>query len=407
MLSNNRELELARLNIIATQHATDAATKNYYPKVLGSVTYFHFDQPLGKVLTTRGVVLPTTVSVNVLNQDSALSTVMVAQPITKLIAVNALVQIDQADERIARAKADKVAKDLLSGVTQAYYGLNGALRIRDALTLQSTVLGQMVEKDSNPVLRINLVEVRQGSVQVEGQVRDLVDELDDLLAFPPGTPLQLVDPLPPAPAVKSAEQAGQMALVWQCEVREAEQGIAKAEAALQIAKMDYLPDVNIVGGFANQTAANYIQPDIGYLGITANYTLWEWGQKKDVVMQRQTDIAMAKQNLQVTRDKVELAGRKAYGAFDQALQSFRLAGEMVQARLGAEKTAANPAAALTSKGDTAKAQLEYIKSGNRLSGRQRSIDGGYRGRVTHVYFPISPRQRATPWPHQFRRRRSI
>ncbi len=31
--------------------------KDYFPKVLGSVTYFHFDNPLGTVLTTRGTVL--------------------------------------------------------------------------------------------------------------------------------------------------------------------------------------------------------------------------------------------------------------------------------------------------------------------------------------------------------------
>ncbi len=122
-LENNKALVLAQLNVHEKQHATTAATKDYFPKVLGSVTYFHFDNPLGTVLTTRGTILPTTVPVNVVNQDATLSTAFIAQPITKLIAVNALVQIDRADEHIAKAKLDKGAKDVLSDVTQIYYGL--------------------------------------------------------------------------------------------------------------------------------------------------------------------------------------------------------------------------------------------------------------------------------------------
>ena len=96
VLSNNRVLVLARLNIDSKHHAAAAATKDYLPKILGNVTYFHFDNPLGTVLTTRGTILPATVPVNVLNQNTALSTALVAQPITKLIAVNAAVQASRA-----------------------------------------------------------------------------------------------------------------------------------------------------------------------------------------------------------------------------------------------------------------------------------------------------------------------
>src|SRR5262249_33671547 len=96
-LANNKSLALAHLNVDEKSHAASAASKDYFPKLMGSETYFHFDNPLGTVLTTRGVVLPTTVPVNVVNRDAALTTVLVAQPITKLIAVNAQVQADRAD----------------------------------------------------------------------------------------------------------------------------------------------------------------------------------------------------------------------------------------------------------------------------------------------------------------------
>jgi hypothetical protein len=70
---------------------------------------------------------------------------------------------------------------------------------------------------------------------------------------------------------------------------------------------------------------------------------------------------MARQNLQVTADKVRLDARKAYLGYEQAHEANRLAAEMVAARKDAEKYAAGPAA-LQAKGDTAKAELEAMKA---------------------------------------------
>ncbi len=86
------------------------------------------------------------------------------------------------------------------------------------------------------------------------------------------------------------------------------------------------------------------------------------GQEARCRLERQTDLTLAHQNLQVTRDKVELAARKSFGAFDQALAGYRLAGEMVQACQDAEKAANNPTALVSAKTATAKAQLAYMKA---------------------------------------------
>src|SRR5438552_2683513 len=89
-LCNNKALQLARLNVEEKQHAASAAGKDYFPKVLGNVTYFRFNDNLGTVLTLgrkpRAGVLPPggrILEAVVVNQNAALSTVFVAQPITK------------------------------------------------------------------------------------------------------------------------------------------------------------------------------------------------------------------------------------------------------------------------------------------------------------------------------------
>jgi outer membrane protein TolC len=192
-------------------------------------------------------------------------------------------------------------------------------------------------------------------------VRELTQTLDDLLDLPPETVLNLVDPIPLDPPVQSAEEAVGLALACSPEVREAEQGVAKAEAAMKMARMSYVSDVSVVGGYANQTGASYIQPNIGYLGLNGSYTFFEWGKKNDVRRQRELDIAMANQSVQVAMDGVRQSTRKAYGSFEQAREEFHLAGEMVQARKEAEK-AATGAAAAQAKAETVKAELENMKA---------------------------------------------
>jgi outer membrane protein TolC len=192
-------------------------------------------------------------------------------------------------------------------------------------------------------------------------VAELTGQLDSLLDLPACTTLELVDPLPADLPARCAEDAAQWALAHSPEVREAEQSISKAEAALRAAKMAYIPDVNVIGGFANQTLTNAVQPDIGYLGISGSYTFWDWGKRREVKNQRQTQIALAHQNVRVVSDKVQFEARKTFLAYEQAREGLRLAGEMVQARKDAEKEAKGKAS-LQAKADTSKAELEAMKA---------------------------------------------
>jgi outer membrane protein TolC len=367
-LQNNKALALARLNIAEKGHVTDAARKDYFPKAIAFDYYARFNDELGKVLTFRtgalGILPPGAriVNVAVVNQDTNYAGALVVQPLTKLIAVNAAVQIARADQNAAQAQLDKGTREVISGVTQAYYGLIGAQHIQAALEVQAQLLEEVLKVKAVPEVRIALVEVQQGLAQVRGQIQELTHQLDDLLDLPGCTVLEPVDPLPPPLPVRCAEEAARQALACSPEMREAQQNIAKAEAALQVARMAYLPDVNLMGGYFNQTMADYIQPNVSFIGATATYTFWEWGKKRDLKLQREADVALAHQNLRVTADKVQLDARKAYDSFDQTREAYRLAGEMVQARRDAEKGAADPAAVLAAKGETAKAELESMKA---------------------------------------------
>ena len=265
--------------------AADAARRDYFPKLLGNFNYFHFSSNLGTVATYRtgtlGILPPgtRTIEAAVANQDSTLTAITLAQPITKLIAINAAVQFARADTAIAQAQLDKGTKDLLSGVAQAFHGMYGAQRIEAALDLQVQVAGRLAQTSSNPEIRVAMIEAQQALLQVRSQITELTEQLNNLLGLPACTRFELVEPLPPAVPVDDAEEAVRLALKCNPLVNEAMASVEKAQAALKVANADFIPDVNIFGSYFNQTAASYIQPNFGAFGVSASYTFFDWGKR--------------------------------------------------------------------------------------------------------------------------------
>ena len=282
--TTNKDLELANLAVREKGEAIAAARTDYLPKLLGNDTYFHFNANLGivnTVQTGRLGILPVathTVAVTAVNQNSNLASITLAQPITKLIAVNAAVKLAKADEQIAQAQLAQGTRELLSGVAQAFYGLNAAQRIETALRLQVGYAEQFSRVNPSPDVRVAVIEARQALNQIHGQAVDIAEQLNNLIGFPAGTILVLEEPMPPPPPVHSADEAASLALACNPRIREAMATSLKADAALQVARSEFLPDINIFGAYFNQTAVPIIQPNVGAFGITASYTFVDWGK---------------------------------------------------------------------------------------------------------------------------------
>jgi outer membrane protein TolC len=142
----------------------------------------------------------------------------------------------------------------------------------------------------------------------------------------------------------------------------AEQDVRKAHAAVKAAKVDYLPNVAIVGGYAKQTAASYIQQDIDYIGVTGSYTFFEWGKKKYTVREREKVVALAEMKLEQTQDEVRQKAAKAFRTMLEARAALVNAQEMVPLRQEAAKAAAGLAAKLEAAKKLMEAEVDLVKA---------------------------------------------
>jgi outer membrane protein TolC len=373
VLADNKLLELAARNVQSKGYATRAMQANYFPQIIGQSVYVHFNDNLGTVLTAGGRTvrgplgrplgtLPTTtVNVAVLNQETALNTIAVVQPITDLLKVRQGVKLARADEQIAQAMREKGTRELLSGVEQLYWGLLAAQRIREGAA--AAVAGaEPLAKTGNLDARTALVEGRQALQEVSIQIADLEEQLAILLDVPTCTKFELVEPPMPVAPVRCADEAVNLALANSPEIHEAEQNVAKAHAAVAAAKLDYVPSIAVIGGYSNQTFADYIQPNIGFVGVMGTYTFVDWGKRRNTIRERDELVAMATLKVQQTQDDVRQKALKAFRDYEAGEQAVKLAADLVELRKQHEKTAKELPAVFKAAKDTMTAEVDYLKA---------------------------------------------
>jgi outer membrane protein TolC len=347
VLANSKLLGLATMNVAGKEIATRVVRADYFPQIIGDSFYMQFDEPLGSILTIRGFpragIPGKQVSANVLNENSTFTTVYAAQPITALLKIRQGVTIARADEEIARTQVEQAVRALVSGVEQLFWGWLATQRIR-AGAVQGVQGAEMLAKIDTPETRIAVLEAKQGLQEVDNQLADLEAQLSDLLGLPRGTQYELVEPALPLPQINSAEELAEAACANSPEVRAAQQDIIKARAAVAAAKVDYLPNLAVVAGYANQTGADYMQQNFEYVGAIGSYTFFNWGKRRNTVRERENLVALATLKVQQTEDEVRQKAMKAFREFEQHRAALKLAEQMVQARGEAAKAAQTPAA---------------------------------------------------------------
>jgi outer membrane protein TolC len=372
VLSDSKLLNLAALNVKSKGYATRAMQANYFPQVIGSVVYFHFDDNLGDAVTLGnkariagrtplGGLFPLSFDVPIFDQNSEFSTVAMVQPITDLLRVRQGVKLARADEQIAQAQLEKGTRELLSGVEQLYWGLLAAQRIR-AGALTAAAGAEALARTGNLEARTALVEGKQALQQVESQIADLQEQLAILLDVPTCTQFELIEPPLPVAPVACADEAVSLALATSPDIHEAEQNVAKAEAAIAAAKVDYLPNIAVIGGYANNNMLDVVQPNFGYVGVFGTYTFLDWGKRKNTIRERKEIEAMAALKVQQTQDTVRQNALKAFRDYHETQEALKLADDLVAVRTEAQKAAAGPADQFKAAKDLMEAQVNSVKA---------------------------------------------
>jgi len=333
-VASNPLVRLGELQVeVAKQHRLGVEAQ-YFPAVSTSFFDLHYNKHPGDVLSVgrEGVV-----AINIINKDSNTMNFLAVQPITPLFSIYQLSKIARADENIARAKAGMPLAQTARNVEKAFFELLVAQRELTASKARAkTIQAKWLRASSSGITSISteqetdMINAEKALIGPASKVKELMASLDEMLGLPEGTKLGLIAPAPLVENISLGEAVDKA--VANPEVIEAEQTAIKAHAGLVATKLQYVPTVGIIGGYALQDAINRVLPkSFGYIGVSASWTIYDFGKREHGVKEVKAQSEMADMGVQLTKAKVAASVKSAYFELERSRQLYQLASRMVTA----------------------------------------------------------------------------
>jgi outer membrane protein TolC len=311
----DKAAELGRMSVDAARYHRKAVAADYFPKIDSEFFNLHFNKFMGQTveLARRTAGLP------LLEKDQTIVSVGITQPVTPLLKVHQAVEIARADEIVAEAKAGQLPDQTAANVERAYFGLLIAQRNQAAAEAKVRMLEASLQVATTTAVPIGgmterrraFLEASKDLITADSRVTELSRSLNTLIGAPLETQLQLVTPEPLFENV-SDQQATQQALANSAEIVEAQQTVVKANAATRLSKLDYVPEVAVIGGYIYERAVPLLPLDFSYIGVEASWTLFDFGKRERTVSERKAQLAMAEANVDLVKAKVAATAQKAF-----------------------------------------------------------------------------------------------
>ena len=312
-LASQPDTLLARLGQLEVDTARQlrlATRADYFPQIATVFYTAHFNKFLGPEFVLRpralGALGAPTIGFPLLGQDQNFIAVTATQPITPLFKVR---------EAVA-TNASAVEKNYLDLLLAQKEAALAEARVRNARAGQgagTTLVTLSVEQSG-----VETVDADYALREASSKVGTLTASLNELLGWPADTPLELEPPAPLAETL-SLQQVVAQALKANADVIEAEQNVRKAEAASNLSKLDYVPDIAVTGGYVFQDDVIPALPeDFTYIAVIGTYDIFDFGKREYSMKARSSQLRMARTALELTKAKVAASARTSYMELEQA-----------------------------------------------------------------------------------------
>jgi outer membrane protein TolC len=345
--------------VVLTAAGVDAAhfhhkalQSEYFPKVSAYLVNIHYNKFMGETvqLFARRPLIPTfSRNVPLFDKDQTFVGPTVTQPLTPIFKIHEAVRIAKADERIAEAKAYAASAQLTADVERAYFDLLIAQRRQTEAGANVEIAERRLQIASAAALPVGgavereteLLEAQKALLAASDKVTELTRSLADLIGLPETARLELAPPPPvvieadfsPQPPQKTLQAAPSQkprpVIAIDPEIVEAEEGVVKAKAARRLAKLEYLPDAAITGGYMFQTGVPLLPDDFSWIGVIATWTIFDFGKRERTIKERDAQVTMARANLELVRAKATAGAQKTVMDVDRTRRILELTRKVV------------------------------------------------------------------------------
>jgi outer membrane protein TolC len=352
-LKQNRDLKLAQLAVVDSQHKKEAARSAYFPHISNQSSVLHITELAGVDIPAGAFGNhPDTGPIpgqNLFLDQGSLTTYTsgtgLEQPFTQMFKIHASNRAATADLNTARVQVDQTQNEVALKVRQLYYGILIAQLKQQAAAEEVAASQVKLEESTEDVLRGNALDVavlenrasnldaKQAALIQRLQIHDQMINLDDLLGLPLNTQLTLdPDTSSASMPIPSREECIRIAQEHSPLIQAAKQSVLKAKAGLSAAKDAYIPNVTGLARYSYQSGIPFLVHNFGTFGFAVSYDLFDGGRRIADIKDSQTLLSEAELNLAKVEDEVAVQVETAYDKVEQMQDLAGVAGEALQAR---------------------------------------------------------------------------
>ena len=357
-LRQNRDLKLAHLSVVDSEHKKEIARSAYFPQIKNESMVAHITELAGVDIPAgafgnhpaTGLIPGTSLFLDQGALTSYTSGTGLDQPFTQMFKIHASNRAAAADINTAKIQVNQAENEVALKVRQLYYGILVA-QLKQQAAAEEVAASEVKYQESTDAVargqalevavlesRASLLDAKQTSLTEKLQIHDLIITLDDLMGLPLTTELQLdSDTSALSMTIPSREECIQIARENSPEIRAAKQGVDKAKAGLSAAKDAYIPDITGLARYSYQSGVPLLVHNFGTFGFSFSYDLFDGGKRNAEIRDSRTLLAEAQLSLERAEEEVAVQVEKAYDKVEQLQDLVGVADEALQARTEAAR----------------------------------------------------------------------
>ena len=320
---NNRLVKIAYQSVLQANDQNLAARTQRYPQFnieltgasqLTPVTVSYPSGVFGEVNSTP--VPSNNVLVTTDPKFSAMSLAQVYQPLSQLYSVHLNIASLQLGKKLSEEQLRQQRQQTTDSVKDAYYGMLQTQSALDAAEENVKSLHEMdrttdqyvKEKTALPYqswgIKAQLAQAELQVVTLQDTLETQKENLNNLMGRDIRTGFRLSGVPEELPQEKNLEMARERALGNRTEIRQAKIKIDQAVYARRLQKAQYIPQVGIQYLFFSPFTIEGFPSSINALGVMMKWDLYDWGNKKHLLAQKERGIEQTKLNLTETQSQV-------------------------------------------------------------------------------------------------------
>ena len=355
-LARNHYVIAARAKADEAVAVQRGGASNYYPRLTAEVNYWHVSALEGVILPAGSIgpgLPPINTTIDQGAENLFFTTLRLGQPITQLFKIRQSVEAAAADARAQGAKARITELDVVYGVRQAFLSVLAREPARQAAekrveAAEAKLADAEGGAEAGKALDVTVIEARaalldarQNLLAVENDLADLRATLNNVLGVPSDTVLTLLAPPPISAKPDGAPVYVARAMESSPQIVEASQLMDKVSFGLGAARTAYLPDLSIFGQHVYQNSVPFLPENNLTFGVQFEWTLVDFGERKQKIRERQAQRIEAQQSLEQTSAQVRTEVEKAYRTLTRALAMVLAAREAAALRAEAARLTAD------------------------------------------------------------------